>query len=155
MIQRTQSVYLLLVAVLMSFMLIRPYAEFDLADGQKLAFRSHAIVYNDGAENPTYQSTIPITVLVVIVGLLSFINIFLFSSRIRQLRICLINVVFLLSLLIVIFYYYSSAKHSFAITFHSFQIPAIFPLVSVIFTILAYWNIHKDELLVNSYNRIR
>lgn len=155
MIQRTQSVYLLLVAVLMSFMLVRPYAKFDLADGQKLVFHSHAIVYKNVAENPTFQSTIPITVLITLVGLLSFINIFLFRNRIRQLRICLINVVFLLSLLIVIFYYYHSAKHSFDITFHSFQIPAIFPLVSVVLTFLAYWNIHKDELLVDSYNRIR
>jgi hypothetical protein len=155
MIQRTQSVYLLLVTVLMSFMLFRPYAEFVLADGQKLAFHSHAIVYNDGAESPAYKSTVPITILVVIVGLLSFINIFLFNNRIRQLRICLINVVFLLSLLIVLFSYYTSAKHSFDISFHSFRIPAIFPLVSIILTFLAYWNIHKDELLVDSYNRIR
>lgn len=155
MIQRTQSVYLLLVAVLMSFMLIRPYAEFDLADGQKLVFHSHAIVYNNGAEDPTYQSTIPITVLAVLVGLLSFINIFLFSNRIRQLRICLINVVFLLALLIVMFSYYTSSKHAVDLTFYSFQIPAIFPLVSIILTFLAYWNIHKDQLLVDSYNRIR
>jgi hypothetical protein len=155
MIQRTQSVYLLLVAVMMSFMLIRPYAEFVLTDGQKLAFYSHAMVYSDGAGNPIYKTTIPITALVVTIGLLSFINIFLFNNRIRQLRICLINVVLLLALLIVLFSYYTSAKHSFDISFYSFRVPAIFPLVSIILTFLAYWNIHKDELLVDSYNRIR
>ncbi len=36
MIQRVQSVYLLLVTVLMSFMLILPYAELTLTDGQSL-----------------------------------------------------------------------------------------------------------------------
>ena len=40
MIQRIQSIYLLLVTVLMSFLLIRPYAEMTLTDGSGIAFHS-------------------------------------------------------------------------------------------------------------------
>ena len=44
MIQRAQSVYLLLVTVLMSFLLLWPYASLSPDASEILSFRSHAIV---------------------------------------------------------------------------------------------------------------
>jgi len=155
MIQRVQSVYLLLVTVLMSFMLIRPYAEITLTDSQILTFHSHVIENNAGSETPTvYKTTIPVIALVLMTGLLSFVNIFLFNRRILQRRICLVNVVLLISLLIIMFIYYRSTQHSSDITVHAFRFPAIFPLLAIILNFLAYRNIYIDEMLVKSY-RIR
>jgi hypothetical protein len=155
MIQRSQSVYLLLVTALMSLMLFRPYAEIILADGQTLAFRSHEITIKGVAGNPAYKSTIPIMAVVGVTGLLSFFTIFLYNRRLLQMRICMINMVLLSLLLIIMYVYYSSAKHVFNVTLHSFRFPAIFPLMSIIFSFMAYRNIHRDEMLVSSYNRLR
>ena len=38
---------------------------------------------------------------------------------------------------------------------HAFDISIIFPVVSIVFTFLAYRGIRKDELLVRSYERLR
>jgi hypothetical protein len=43
MIQRVQSIYLLLITVLMSFMLMRPYAELTITNDQTLIFQCHAV----------------------------------------------------------------------------------------------------------------
>jgi hypothetical protein len=156
MIQRVQSVYLLLVTILMSFLLIRPYAELTLTDGQVLTFRTHVIENNAGSEaSSTYKATIPVVMLVLIAGLLSFANIFFFSRRIMQLRICIVNTGLLLILLVIMFIYYSSAKHSLDVSHHAFRISAIFPMMSIFLNLMAYRNIQSDEMLVKSYNRIR
>lgn len=156
MIQRVQSVYLLLVTVLMSFLLIRPYAEITVAKDQVLTMRSHAIKIDTGHNASTvYKTTVPVVALVLITALLSFGSIFFYNRRIVQLRLCLINSVLLITLLIIMFIYYSSTNGSLTTIHHTFKIPAIFPFMSIIFHLMAYRAIHHDELLVNSYNRIR
>lgn len=156
MIQRVQSVYLLLVTVLMSVMLVRPYAELTLADDKSLTFRTHAIIMDSESEATTlFKTTIPVVGLALIIAILSFGNIFLYNRRIVQLRICLTNIILLLALLVIMFAYYSTTKASLTTIHHTFKISVIFPLLSLIFTIMAYRTIHHDEVLVNSYKRIR
>jgi hypothetical protein len=156
MIQRVQSIYLLLITVLMSFMLMRPYAELTITNDQTLIFQCHAVnIYTGDHVTGVYQTTTPVIALVLIIGLLSFGNIFFYNRRIVQMRICMVNMVLLLSLLIIILIYYNAAKMSLITNYASFRIPAIFPLMSIVFNIMAYRLIHRDELLVNSYNRIR
>jgi len=156
MIQRVQSIFLLLATVLMSFLVILPYAELNLYDGQTLTFFSHVIRTSTYQEvSSLYQNTFPIIALILLACLLSFGNIFLFNYRIWQLRICLINMVILILLLAVMFLYYSIARFSLYLTAHAFKFPAIFPFVALLLNFLAYRNIHNDEILVNSYKRIR
>jgi len=156
MIQRVQSVYLLLVTILMSFLLVQPYAELKLTDGQTLAFRSSKIVYNAGSEKPAaYRITIEVVLLAMITGLLSFVNIFLFSRRVIQLRICLLNTLLMVLLLIIMLIHYISARHALDTSHHAFRLAGIFPVAALVINALAYRNIQKDELIVNSYNRIR
>ena len=53
MIQRVQSLYLLLITILMSLMVVLPYAELILGDGQTITFHSYAIekTYISGCYN--------------------------------------------------------------------------------------------------------
>ena len=156
MIQRVQSIYLLLVTVLMSFLLVRAYAELTLNADQLLTFRAHAIVSDIGSDTETiYKSTIPVIALVLITAILSFINIFIYRRRIIQIRICMVNTLLLVALLITIFLYYMVTKNSLTTIHQSFRIPAIFPLMGIVFNIMATRAIQRDELLVNSYKRIR
>jgi len=140
----------------MSFLLFMPYAELTLADNQTIVFNSLSIkkiAGNDVTEK--YKNTFPLFTLVLITSICSFLNIFLFSRRIMQIRICILSVVLLLLLLILMFIYYSSTKSSFDFIHHAFRIPAIFPFLGIILNFMAYRAIHHDELLVNSYNRLR
>jgi hypothetical protein len=105
-------------------------------------------------------STFPITILTVITGLVSFINIFLYSARNRQMRLCIFNMLLLLGLTGIIYYYFIFIKKQIlgsglVIADHTFKIAAIFPILSIILTYMAFRAIRRDELLVRSYERLR
>jgi len=156
MIQRVQSVYLLLVTILMSFLLVRPYAVLTFQDGQVLNFRANKIEYGlERNGTSVYKTTVPIVVLSLITGLLSLFNIFLFHRRIVQMRICLLNGVFIIMLLIIMLIYYHSAMDLPGVLHHTFRLAGVFPVIALVMDVMAYRSIQSDEMLVNSYNRIR
>ena len=156
MIQRVQSVYLLLVTVVMSFLIVSPYARMVDADNQILIFKSHAIVIEANSGEPhTYKSTIAIISLVLLTSLISFVCIFLYNRRLIQIRICIINTVLLIMLLFVMYLYYKITYNNLDVTDHSFRISAIFPMISIVLTIMAYRAIRHDDMLVNSFDRLR
>jgi hypothetical protein len=156
MIQRVQSVYLLLVTVVMSFLIVSPYAKMMDADNQTLVFKSYAIVIeaNDG-EPETYKNTVAVITLVLLTSLISFICIFLYNRRLVQIRICIINTILLIVLLVVMFLYYKITRDNLNPLHPSFEISAIFPMISVALTIMAYRAIRHDDMLVNSFERLR
>jgi len=156
MIQRAQSVYLLLVTILMSFSIIFPYAEFYLADGRHILFASHSIIsFIDGSIANIIKGSIPLLLLFIIAGIVSFVNIFFFSRRPLQMRLCVLNTLFLIAQISLIAFYYYSVKSDLPLLVKSFKLPAIFPLVGIILNLIAYRAIKHDEELVNSYKRIR
>jgi hypothetical protein len=174
MIQRIQSIYLLIVSILMLFMLVSKIAEIAVERDESAGIESAAgeqetavVEYkNYGAKlylddkGKMLVSTFPITILTVITGLVSFMNIFLYSSRIRQIRLCIFNILLLLGLSGLIYYYFTFIKkqilgNGFIIADHAFKIAAIFPVLSIILTYLAFRAIRRDELLVRSYERLR
>jgi len=156
MIQRKQSVFLLLVSVLMSWLLIRPYAEITLMDGRMLIFHSLTIKdYSTPHDFVNFKYTIPLALLVFITGALNFVNIFLFSRRLLQIRLCVVSTVLLVMILLAMLYYYIMIRNSMEHTLHVFRVASIFPILGIIFNFLAYRAIHQDEMLVKSYDRIR
>jgi hypothetical protein len=156
MIQRIQSVYLFLVTVFMSLMIFLPLASLDLLDGQSVVFYSYGINKVITLQHSELLTrTIPVILLVFLTGFISFINIFQFRHRVIQMRICLVNILLLAVLLILVLFYYHTVKSSLPVSDHIFKLAGMFPVVGIIFTFLAYRNIHDDELLVQSYDRLR
>lgn len=156
MIQRKQSVYLLLVTVFMSFLLISPYAELVFKDGSSMIFNSLSIkIHPVSGNQETYRTTLPLLLLIVMTGMLSFINIFFYNHRIWQIRICIISCLLLFIILAIMFVYYTGARNKFPNIHHYFKMAGVFPIVGFIMNFLAYRAIHQDEMLVNSYNRLR
>jgi hypothetical protein len=135
MIQRKQSVYLLLVAVLMSWTLLRPYAEMVLRDGYTLVFYSLSIQKHSTIQEFEYlKYTVPLFLLILLTGTVNLVNIFLFNRRLVQIRLCIAS--------------YDYMRHT-------FRLAAIFPIFGIIMNFLASRGIHQDEMLVKSYDRIR
>jgi len=156
MIQRAQSVYLFLVTILMSFSIIFPYAELYLTDGRQVLFTSHSVTSSiDGSITNTLKGTIPLLLLFIIAGVVSFVNIFFFSKRLLQMRLCVLSTIFLIAQIMLIAFYYYYMKSDLPLLVKSFQLPAIFPLIGIILNLVAYRAIKHDEELVNSYKRIR
>ena len=99
MIQRIQSIYLLLTTALMAVFLFLPIAQFDTTDGI-YSFTAQGISTVEAMTTPVQDSAAAITqtsvftptwgvfVLGTVIAVLSFITIFLYKNRPTQVRIC-------------------------------------------------------------------
>ncbi len=113
MIQRIQSVYLLFVTAVMSFLLIRPYAEVGLSDGGSIVFYILSIErFLPGQGFLVYERTFSLLLLTLFSAGIAFINIFLYLRRPVQIRVCYINIVALLILLVLMFINYTRVKNA-------------------------------------------
>jgi hypothetical protein len=141
---------------MMSWLLIRPYSEITMVDGRMLIFHAAAIRdYSSPGNYDFFRYTIPLVLVVFLTGALNFVNIFLFSRRLLQIRLCIISAVLLMLILLGMLFYYFSILNTFEHTLHSLRAAAVFPIIGIIFNFLAYRAIHQDEMLVKSYDRIR
>jgi Na+/melibiose symporter-like transporter len=78
---------------------------------------------------------------------------FLYKKRILQMRFNIFNSILLVVLQGFIIYYIISCINQ--DTRFIFTVQSIFPVISLILSILAIRNILKDEILIKSLNRLR
>lgn len=166
MIQRIQTVYLMLVLILSFVGLISTIGEWTVAD----AVVAHFSNFTFGAEGAYKQLDTTsgpwcLGVLLILVMLLTTLSILLFRKRLRQLRLTIFSTILLVGYVAayaVFTYYYQlnleqlvpESTVRLTPTFH-IKFVAIFPVLSIIFNCLAIQGIRKDEALVRSLDRIR
>lgn len=152
MIQRIQSLYLLLAAALMSLTLFMPIATF-VVDSQTYVLTAFSLTCGELS-----QSTIWLGIILVIATALPLITIFLFKRRTLQIRLCAVEVVLLIgSLVLVALYYWLTSRlfEGLVIDHRQFGWAAPMPIVALVLSYLASRAIFKDEVLVRSLDRIR
>lgn len=139
MIQRLQTVYMLLAVVIISLMFFLPISN---------APRTQTGPFVDGDLDLYDNISLLSSVLVVMIS--GIANIFLYKNRKTQMLISVISS--LLSIetfsLALIYTFTAAASACLSIGF-------IFPLISFIFFLLSYRGIKKDDDLVKSSNRLR
>ena len=148
MIQRIQTLYLLIIAALMAVTLFSGLAWFAGDAGE---FGLYAFGLKT-AEGELVQSTVYMGVL------LALVTIFLFRRRLLQIRLCVVEMVLLLGSLVMEGVYYFLSWRVFSdLTFHTqgFKPAIVLPLVCLLFAYLAARAIFRDELLVRAADRIR
>lgn len=155
MIQRAQSIYLFLVVVLMSIFLIFPLISMESGKDITLKLYSYSLKQTVNGESQKLMSTIPLFILAFVIAIISFYNIFLFSRRTIQMRLCVYNILLLVGLVILTFYYFRFVTRHFDITGHRFKLAAILPILCIVLNIMAFSGIRRDELLVKAYERLR
>lgn len=152
MIQRIQTILLLLVAVLMVVTCFSPLIA--IADGEKFVSTFYPFGIFRLIEPLSY--TWGVIFMAALSALLAFVNIFLYKKRKQQIKICLITA------LLIVFYYVTTMVY---LTTYLNKIPTeytlsiqfgiIIPVVALILDLLAMNKIKKDEKLVRSLDRIR
>lgn len=139
MIQRIQTIYLLLAALALFVLLALPVGYQETESG---------IVVNVGI-----TENIPTLVLSLLGGVISLVAIFLYKSRKLQLRITMIAILLsLLTLVSTLLFDYVTGTQ--LITSPNF-IVLVMPVFSFVFNLLAYRGIDSDEKLVRSMDRLR
>lgn len=155
MIQRIQTLYLLLIVVLTTVTLFSPVAGLQNADQAAIYEISYrGLLEKNTSGNQILANTWMLTALMGIVPILSFITILLYKKRLLQIRLIIFNLVMMAGFYGLMFIYLWQFGKSLDATLY-LEIPAAFPLVSIILSIMAIRAIGKDEALIKSLNRIR
>ena len=154
MIQRIQTVYLLIAEILIGALFFVPFAEIAGKEGSIYRFDIKGIYLEGVQKSEIIYSSLPLVLLWAVSLILILATIFLYKNRILQMRISTINIFILPALCGLIFYYvWSGAKILLGV--YSLTIYLVFPLIASILIYLAKKAIAKDELLVRSIDRIR
>ncbi len=147
MLQRIQSVYILLSIVLLGLLFRLPIAELT-SRGEIFSFTVFGIFRG----NEKNIDGILLVCFTLAILLLHLFVLFSYKKRIRQIRILVFTMV-LLAGLFGLFFWYTRILIPDATV--SFKITTAFPVVAFILDYLAIRGIGKDEALIRSLNRIR
>jgi hypothetical protein len=154
MIQRIQSVYLLLAVILMVLLYSNPIAEIVVRENLFLTqFHNKIVAVNDESFIPI--STWPVTVLLSVIVLLNLSAILLYKNRQLQIRFCIFSLLLMFGLIGLVFFFTKTTLSSMEGLKSVFLWPFVCPMVAIILNYLAFKSIQKDERLVRSYERIR
>ena len=155
MIQRIQTLYLLLATALMSLTLFLPLATI-WEGGNEMVVKAF---FADGEMG--FKAPLPIYMGIVLTAatLLPLVTIFLFKKRLAQIRLCVSAIVLLLGSagFIALYCYRLCDVLSEMFTNLNFTLgfASLMPVVTIIPVVLAIRGIAKDEALVRSLDRIR
>jgi hypothetical protein len=147
MIQRLQTIFIFLAAVITVSMLKTNFAEMAVSSeiynfSAKGIFKGDEMVFNG----------LPLMIFIGLVALIHIIVIFLFKKRILQIRILVFTIILLIGLTGLMLYFINAAFDKVSVVY---KIPLVLPVVAAILDYLAIRAIGRDEALVRSIDRIR
>jgi Domain of unknown function (DUF4293) len=136
MIQRVQTLWLLLAAIAVFLTL-------------KFSFYSGTLITDNSFHSLVATDNFILMVLTSALGTAILVNIFLFKHRLLQFKMCIVAIIVEC---ILLFLYIRQLK---SYSKGTFDLWAIFHLVTLIALILAARGIYKDEKLIKDSNRLR
>lgn len=149
MIQRIQSLYILLATVLLALSAQLPLMSFMSADGD-YQLAASGITQADSV----ILATTPLLILILVAAAFNAFAFISFRKRMLQVRALVFSIILQLGSYGLGAYYLLQIKDS-IVGPAAFSIPMTFPLVAAILSFLALRAIGKDEALVKSLDRIR
>lgn len=154
MIQRIQTVYLLIIAALLSAMFFLPLAVLQSAD---TLFEFDVLGMHDiqaAAGQELFYPAWALSALTAAMIVIAFITIFLYKSRILQIRLSIFNAILMVGFYALFAFFIWNIKSTVSVDLHV-KFALSFPLIGLIFDCLAIRNIGADEVLVRSLDRLR
>jgi len=154
MIQRIQSIFLFASLCFFVPMFFVPVAELVYETGDILAFNFTGFYLTEAGATAYISRQYSIMIFSVLICALNLIIIVLYKHRVLQLRLCIYNMLFLAGLTGVSLFVLYSLENVHSIIFN---LPAVFPVISIILHYLAFRGIRKDEMMVQalSLSRLR
>ncbi len=149
MIQRKQTLFLIVAILLISYVLFVPFVETEIFIFDCFSIEQIKI------KNPIVHNTYPITIFVGITLLCHLLSIFLFKNRNIQMRFTIFSMLLAVGFYGLLVFYHFQYQKEFGIEFFMYEYPLVTPLLAAVFDFLAFKGIQKDELLVRASNRLR
>ena len=147
-IQRIQSVYLLIAVILMVVFAFVPALTFELAD--------KTVLYGaleTGRAGNLHINPLLIT-LIILISLLAFIDIFLYKNLQRQMTVCFVDIIIGLAMLVAIGIqaFVVGNREGWTV---SWQWYVLLPVLSIIFLMMAHKAMSRDKKKLLGADRLR
>ncbi|MDP4183936.1 MAG: DUF4293 domain-containing protein [Bacteroidota bacterium] len=155
MIQRIQSLFLLISTILCGVLFFTPLIDFTSTNGlQHYEMTSRGLYHltQNGVE--LISKNMAVTLFLALLVVLHIVCIFLYKNRVRQIRFTLLSAILLVAYFGVVIYIGFNHTAALDATFSIKQAMSLL-LIAAIFDYLAIRFIKKDEALVRSIDRIR
>lgn len=162
MIQRRQTIFMLLTAILSGLLFFMPLMSFN-ANGDVMRFTIFGIQNPIEMMSLSTTYTWPLVVLTALMTIFPLYTIFIYKKRELQVRLCRLNMLLNIILIGLVFVYYESDVMSVIVAVEddiynldvAYFIGMVIPLANLVFDILAIRGIKKDIELLKSVDRLR
>ena len=155
MIQRIQSVYLFLVFVFAIVFSVLPLAQFTIdASTVSLKLSNYQSFFNQTQLSASWLSIVVIVVWLAALLLTAFMT-FQYKKRVLQIKLGKLNMLLHVLLVMVTFFFIDNLRSQIEGMEFSYGAGILFPVISLIFILMAIKGIRKDEALIRSADRIR
>lgn len=160
MIQRIQSVFLLIIAICMIVMLFVPvWVKGDTETQQYVVLNAFQLVHEDRSgvmtEVLATKSVIYISIVAIAAAGVALFSVFQYSNRLTQMKLGLLNSLLLAGLAVCALWVAGNADTFMPEYFKEFKLGALLPMIALIFNSLANRFIRRDERLVRDSDRMR
>ena len=147
-IQRIQSIYLLIAVILMVVFAFFPALTFELAD--------KTVLYGaleSGRAGSMHINPLLLT-LIILITFLAFVDIFLFKNLQRQMTVCFVDIIIGLAMLVAICIqaFVVGNREGWTV---SWQWYVLLPILSIIFLMLAHKAMSNDKKKLRDADRLR
>lgn len=147
-IQRIQTVYLLIAVILMVVFAFFPALTFELGD--------KTVLYGaleSGRAGVMHINPLLLT-LVILISLLALIDVFLYKNLQRQMTVCFVDIIIGIAMLIAISIqaFYVGNRDGWIV---SWQWYLILPVLSIIFLMMAHKSMSRDKKKLLDADRLR
>ena len=148
-IQRIQSVYLLIAVILMVVFAFFPALAFNFGDKEFVYGALEA-----GKIGHTHIDPLMLT-LIILISLFAFIDIFLFKNLQRQMTFCFTTIILAIAMLVAIVVVACVIKSRVGINHVIPQWSIVFPVLSIVFLMLAHKAMSRDKKALRDSDRLR
>lgn len=150
MIQRIQSLYLLVVVILLIVCMYNPVGDIISIHKEVSEFGNLCITLPDGTKD---YASCSLFILLLLSSVIALGTIFLFNKRMLQIRLTVFNSIILIGYYGVLVFFATTVLAE-DTTFNA-SWSVCLPLIAIILNWLAIRAIGKDEVLVKAYDRLR
>jgi CDP-diglyceride synthetase len=156
MIQRIQSVFLLIASIFALLQFFSPIAWF-YGDASTLQFFVHRLIDHVPGNEPLFRLyfLLPIISIALILIILPLLTIFSFRHLNRQLKMIRAMIFLTLIQVAAIFFFYVDRISKFVLASPEYGFGIFIPLIILVFSFLSLRSVQKDIKLLRSVDRLR
>jgi hypothetical protein len=155
MLQRIQSIYLLLASLSIFALFLFPFVHNVSVDGKTISIMITGVFQDINGQRLHTQFFVALTAAAAIVGLVPLIIIFMYKNRKQQVALCYSAILVIIGLSFWMAQAVKGVMGSTQIDTHNWGIGLLLSTISILFLVFALKAIQRDEKLVKSADRLR